>query len=324
MELAWLQLAAELPFFVAGNVPARARVSREIRARDFFVPADLSRILQRKQSERIHRETLVRRRLRPGAGKDVARSALRDPLHLPGRRMTASASGVAVEMRGLARRFGPQWVLRGLTLAVERGESVGVLGANGSGKSTLLRILGTLLRPNSGSALIYGRDVVREAEDVRRMIGCLSHLPGLYDDLTASENMRFSAAMLGVAPARIPEVLERVGLSDFNSERVRGFSAGMQRRLAVARLLLTSPVLLLLDEPYSNLDAGGVELINATIDEVVRKGGAAIVVLHEVAPAIGVLDRCIRLVDGRGVEEELPEDRRSRESQPALPFTEVG
>ena len=225
--------------------------------------------------------------------------------------MTVPNSAAVVEARGLARRFGSQWVLRGLSFVVGRGECVGVRGANGSGKSTLLRILGTLLRPNAGSALVYGRDVVREAEEVRRFIGCLSHLPGLYDDLTASENLRFAAEMLGAAPTRIPEVLERVGLSDISSERVRGFSAGMQRRVALARLLLTSPSLLLLDEPYSNLDSDGVKLINTTIGDVVQKGGAAIVVLHEIAPASGMLDRCIKLVDGRGVDEELA-DRRSR------------
>jgi len=205
----------------------------------------------------------------------------------------------AVDSHGLARRFGTQWVLRGVTLSVQPGECVGILGANGSGKSTLLRILGTLLRPNVGTASIYGRDVVREAEEVRRLIGSLSHLPGLYDDLTARENLIFAAAMLGIGDASIPGVLERVGLLHVAEERVRGFSAGMQRRLSLARLLLHSPKLLLMDEPYSNLDSAGVKVINSAIADVINSGGAAVVVLHEVAPAISVLNRCIRIEDGR-------------------------
>jgi heme exporter protein A len=219
--------------------------------------------------------------------------------------MAEPTSDFAIDATGVARRFGTRWVLRGVTLQVRSGETVGLLGANGSGKSTLLRILATLLRPNSGSASIYGHDVVRAADEVRARIGFLAHEPGLYEDLTAEENLRFAATMLGgsgVGGGGAPEigdVLARVGLAHAAGERVRGFSAGMARRLAVARLLLGRPQLLLLDEPYSNLDAEGISMMSGVIKETVQGGGAALVVLHELAPAAGILSGTLTLRDGR-------------------------
>jgi heme ABC exporter ATP-binding subunit CcmA len=174
-----------------------------------------------------------------------------------------------------------------------------LLGPNGSGKSTVLRILGTLLAPSAGSASINGLDVVRKASAVREQVGYLSHTPGLYDDLTARENLRFAADMLGASHAAADESLVRVGLAQVGDERVRAFSAGMQRRVALARLTLFRPRVLLLDEPYSNLDAEAVALINAVVAGVVRDGGAALLVLHELAPAAGVLAHTVTLADGR-------------------------
>ena len=111
-----------------------------------------------------------------------------------------------------------------------------------------------------------------------------------------------AAAMLGVDAKRIEPLLERVGLAPMAAERVAGFSAGMQRRLALARLLLAEPRVLLLDEPYSNLDIEAIALMNAVLRERVEQGGAALVVLHEVAPAQGMLDRLVTIREGRAVE----------------------
>ncbi|CAN5689668.1 heme ABC exporter ATP-binding protein CcmA [soil metagenome] len=205
----------------------------------------------------------------------------------------------AIRLLSLGKRFGPRWVLRGATFEVGRGEAVGLLGANGSGKSTILRILGTLLSPTAGSAEVDGRDIVRDAGAVRGRVGYLAHTPGLYDDLTARENLRFAADMLGLPLGAAEETLERVGLAHVAGERVRGFSAGMQRRLALARLILRTPGILLLDEPYANLDSAGIELMNAILSGVVRDGGAALLALHELAPTRPVLDRTVTLVDGR-------------------------
>lgn len=221
----------------------------------------------------------------------------------------------AIEARAVARRFGARWVLRGASLTVRPGELVGLLGANGSGKSTLLRVLATLLRPNAGTALIGGRDVVKDPDGVRRQVGFLAHSPGLYDDLSARENLAFAAAMHGVSEAGIPSLLDSVGLSAFADQRVRGFSAGMQRRLALARMLLGAPHVLLLDEPYSNLDIEGIALINTMLRGHVAKGGAALVVLHELAPAAGLLHRTVTVHNGRIVEasdERRTSDERRR------------
>lgn len=205
----------------------------------------------------------------------------------------------AICVSGLGKRFGSRWVLRGVSFDVRCGESVGLLGPNGSGKSTVLRVLGTLLSPNAGTGSVNGLDIVRDASRVRGQIGYLAHSPGLYDDLTARENLWFAAEMLGVPSAAAESCLERVGLAHVADERVRGFSAGMQRRLALARLVLRRPRVLLLDEPYSNLDGEGVALMNSILATVIATGGAALVALHELTPATAMLARTLTLVDGR-------------------------
>lgn len=204
-----------------------------------------------------------------------------------------------IEVVGLGRRFGSRWVLRGVSLDVRRGEAVGLMGPNGSGKSTILRVVATLLKASAGTARVNGQDISRDSSGVRGEVGYLAHTPGLYDDLTARENLLFAADMLGLPHSSVDGLLDQVGLTHVANDRVRGFSAGMQRRLALARLILRNPRVLLLDEPYSNLDAAGVELMNATIARVVRAGGAALVALHELAPAKGGLDRILTLAEGR-------------------------
>ena len=213
--------------------------------------------------------------------------------------MLTGSTDTAIDVRGLGKRFGIRWVLRGVTLAVRAGETVGLLGPNGSGKSTVLRIVGTLIKASAGTVAVNGLDVVRDAAAVRGQIGYLAHTPGLYDDLTARENLTFAADMLGVPHAAVDAPLERVGLTHVADDRVRGFSAGMQRRLALARLILRNPRVLLLDEPYANLDSEGVALMNSVIASVVRSGGAALMALHELAPAGTTLARTCTLVAGR-------------------------
>lgn len=207
--------------------------------------------------------------------------------------------GPAIDARGIARQFGANWVLRGASLTVHAGEVVSLLGANGSGKSTFLRVVAAALRPSAGTVQVFDRDVVRDADDVRAIISYLGHAPGLYDDLTARENLRFAAVMLDRGVDAVDACLERVGLRHVAGERVRGFSSGMQRRLAIGRVLLARPRLLLLDEPYSNLDDNGVALMNDVIGQHVQGGGAALLVVHELAPAMRVIDRTVSLVDGR-------------------------
>ena len=207
----------------------------------------------------------------------------------------------AVHLSGIARRFGRRWVLRGLDLSAERGESIAVMGKNGSGKTTLLRVICTLLRPTRGTGRVFGFDLVNDAADVRTTVGLLGHNAGLYDHLTAAENLQFAMRMRG-EPAdhgRIAETLEKVELAHEAKELVRGFSSGMRRRLAFARILLARPSLLLLDEPYAAFDASGISLVNAYAREVTAAGGAAIIVTHDIERARPAIDRTVHIVDGR-------------------------
>jgi heme ABC exporter ATP-binding subunit CcmA len=192
-------------------------------------------------------------------------------------------------------------VLRGVDLRLERSEVVALLGRNGSGKTTLLRIVATLLRPTRGGGTVLGHDLLRDTDAVRGQIGFLGHTNGVYPDLTAAENLEFTLRMIGesVDAHAIGRALEVVGLSSERDTRTREFSAGMQRRLALARFRLLAPALLLLDEPYSSLDPGGAAMLTALIDDTRRRGGAAILVTHDITRARAVADALVALEDGR-------------------------
>lgn len=222
--------------------------------------------------------------------------------HPPRVSFQANTDRDAVVLDGVARRFGLRWVLRGVSLRVAPGEAVGLLGHNGSGKSTLLRVISTALRANAGRGQVWGHDLASDADAVRAVTGFFAHSAGLYEDLSATENLVFAATMLGRPTTRVPAILERVGLTRAAHDRVRGFSAGMQRRLALGRLLLQEPRLLLLDEPYNNFDPAGIALMNEIIRDAVARGGSALIVLHDLAPAAGVLDRTVTMHDGRLLE----------------------
>jgi heme exporter protein A len=208
----------------------------------------------------------------------------------------------AVELMDVARRLGSRWALRGVALRVEAGEVVAVVGPNGSGKTTLLRVVATSLSPTRGSGRVFGNDLVRDADAVRETIGLLGHATGLYDDLTVSENLEFAMRMYGTTPSGslINEALDLVGMLVHARERVRILSSGMRRRVALARLILRRPRLLLLDEPYNTLDTAGVGLVDGIIRDTVRLGGAALVVTHDLDRTDRVAyDRVVTLRNGR-------------------------
>ena len=126
-----------------------------------------------------------------------------------------------LDARQIARRFGARWVLRGASITVASGEVVGLLGANGSGKSTLLRIFATLLKPSAGTALVYGHDLSGGADQVRAQVGFLAHSPGLYDDLSARENLVFAAAMLGLDASGVDAVPKKSCRTLYSARRSR-------------------------------------------------------------------------------------------------------
>lgn len=229
----------------------------------------------------------------------------------------SATSPPAVDLSGIARRFSRRWVLRGVSLRVEPGEAVALMGRNGSGKTTLLRIVSTALSPTRGTGAVFGHDLRSDGAGVRQHIGVLGHAAGLYEDLTAQENLRFSLRMAGLHADRdaIRRALLAVRLGHEENERVRNFSAGMRRRLGLAKLLLRPPRLLLLDEPYAAFDSDGVDLVNDFVRQTVRAGGAALISTHDLARALPVIGRVVRIVDGLIVhgapEEPQPDDSSS-------------
>jgi len=183
------------------------------------------------------------------------------------------------------------------------GESICLLGPNGSGKTTLLRILATAARPTVGDSKIFGFHTVDEGDEVRKRVGLLSHKTFLYGELTALENLRFAAGMYGLdmKPEALRVNLAQVGLDYAADRRVRGFSQGMIQRLALARATLHRPPLLLLDEPYSALDAAALQLLDRFLVDFVAGGGTMVVVTHQVARGLAACKRAVAIRAGRVV-----------------------
>jgi heme exporter protein A len=164
---------------------------------------------------------------------------------------------------------------------------VGLLGPNGAGKTTFLRILASLARPSMGSVDIAGYSLPNQAAAVRARLGVVSHLPLLYNDLTAEENLIFYARMYGIPKydVRITEVLEMVGLEARRHDLVRTFSRGMQQRLAIGRAVLHDPDVMLFDEPYTGLDQDASSMLDGVLQTVAGQGRTVVMTSHDLARA---------------------------------------
>jgi len=198
-----------------------------------------------------------------------------------------------ITVRKLVKRFGLKPVLRGMDFSVEPGEFVALLGPNGAGKTTFLRILSSLSRPTLGSVSIAGYSLPGQAAAVRRRLGVVSHLPLLYGDLTAEENLRFYALMYNVAHAekRISAVLDMVGLSSRRRDLVRTFSRGMQQRLAIGRAVLHDPEVMLFDEPHTGLDQDACQMLDTVLREVAARGRTVVMTSHDLTRVADLASR---------------------------------
>jgi ABC-2 type transport system ATP-binding protein len=232
--------------------------------------------------------------LQPSVRRDVAAVQVRD-LTKEFRRRDRKAG------RFTGRRRMP--ALKQVTFTVARGECVAILGQNGSGKSTLVRLLSTLLINDGGEAHIFGHDAFRETRQIRKLVNRVSVEASFFKKMSAAENLSYAARFYGMPPSQtrhmIPEILERVGFpSDRRREAMENLSRGMQQKVALARALLTSPVLLLLDEPTTGLDPRSKLEVQDFIRDVRETHDATILLCtHDMAEAealsdrVGLLDR---------------------------------
>jgi heme exporter protein A len=211
----------------------------------------------------------------------------------------------AIELDGLERRYGERVALADVTVRLEAGQTLAVLGGNGAGKTTLLRVLAGLLRPHRGRVRVLGADLPAERWQLPGQVGYLGHEPLLYRDLSGRENLRYHARLHGVPQERVATVLGHVGMERRGDDPVRELSRGMVQRVAVARAILHEPPLLLLDEPRANLDPAAAELLEPLVGRA--SGRTRVLVSHDVAGALAEADVVLRLKRGRpvGADEEL-------------------
>lgn len=209
----------------------------------------------------------------------------------------------AFEARDLCKRYGRRWALARVTFTLPAGRSLLLTGHNGSGKTTLLKLLATSVRPTVGALQVLGQDVVTGREQIRRDVALLSHSSFLYEDLSAEQNLQLLGRLLGEAdPAGgARALLDRVGLTQRSGHPVRQFSAGMRKRLAIARLLMKAPRLALLDEPFGELDPQGIHEMEAIVAELKAKGTSLILATHLVDQGLSLCEERLHLQEGRVV-----------------------
>ena len=202
-----------------------------------------------------------------------------------------------IALEGVERRYGERVALSDVSVKVEEGQTLVVFGPNGAGKTTLLHVLAGLLRPHAGSARVLGATLPAEAWKLRGKVGFLGHEPLLYRELTPRENLRFHARLHGIAPPRIEEVLDAVGMTERGDDPLSELSRGMVQRVAAARAVLHDPPLLLLDEPWAGLDPGAVELLDPVVGRA--SGKTRVVVTHDVSAGEAEADLTLGLKGGR-------------------------
>jgi heme exporter protein A len=211
-----------------------------------------------------------------------------------------------IEARGLNKKFGYKTALRNVDIFLKEGDSLALFGPNGAGKSTLIQVLCSLLQPTSGSVRIAGYDARRDREALHQIIGLIGHQTFLYPHLTAYENLKFYGAMYRVARinARITEVLDLVGLSDYRNDAVQNFSRGMQQRLSIGRAIIHNPMIMFLDEPFTGLDQQGTEDFIKLILQFRDQGKTVIMASHQLPLGLELCGRAAILKSGKIVYQQ--------------------
>lgn len=226
-----------------------------------------------------------------------------------------SSSTPAVHAEGLVKMFGTNRAVDGVDLLVPAGTVYGVLGPNGAGKTTTINMLATLLRPDGGSARVFGHDVVRDAQIVRRLIGVTGQFASVDETLSATENLIIFARLLGLgrsaARAKSEDLLERFGLTEAARRPLKKFSGGMRRRLDLAASLIAQPPLIFLDEPTTGLDPRTRGQMWDTIRELVASGSTVLLTTQYLDEADQLADRIAVIDHGRVVAEGTSDELKS-------------
>jgi ABC-type multidrug transport system ATPase subunit len=204
-------------------------------------------------------------------------------------------------VRSLSKRFGDRLVLKGIDLAVGPGQVVAVLGPNGAGKTTIFRCLLGLVH-FQGQVLVGGLDVRRHGREVRRLIGYVPQSPAFHPHMTVEETVRYYARLRGL-DGNTQGLIATMGLDSISGKRVRELSGGMLQRLAVTVAQLGRPPLMLLDEPFANLDREGQAQLASMLREWQKAGVAILVASHHLGPLVSLVDRAVALEEGRVVYE---------------------
>jgi ABC-2 type transport system ATP-binding protein len=217
-----------------------------------------------------------------------------------------------IEVDRLSKHYGDLRAVDDVSFSVAEGEILGLLGHNGAGKTTTIRMLTGRARPTSGRALIAGHDVVRERERVKPLINLVFEEQNLYERQTGRENLQLFAKLYGAPPARVAELLERVGLTDAASRRVRTYSSGMKQRLLIARALVNDPQVLFLDEPTKGLDPSSAREVRSIIRDHARGGATIFLTTHYMEEADELCDRVAFLAAGAIVALDTPRELKLR------------
>lgn len=227
---------------------------------------------------------------------------------------SSNSSNLAIDVRGLSKSYGRTQVLRDLDLQIPWGQTLTVLGPNGSGKTTLIKTLATLAKPDAGEIRIAGMSPRRNGVRVRRAIGVVTHEPLLYDGLTGAENLRFFARMFALdrIEDRVQTVTEQMGVSDRLDVRVGTLSHGMRRRFSIARALLHSPRVLIMDEPESGLDQQALGLLESLITDEANPSRTILMTTHNFERGIALADHVAILSRGHIAYDGSPDTAATR------------
>ncbi len=210
-------------------------------------------------------------------------------------------SAPAIEIEDVSKRFGARWAVSRLTFTLPAGRSLLLTGHNGSGKTTLLRMIATATFPTAGKIRVFGKETREKRAELRHEVALLSHASYLYEDLSAAQNLTLLASFLGVDDSKkqVGELLERIGLTERADSPVRQFSAGMRKRLSIARLLMKAPKLALFDEPFGELDPAGILQMENLLKDLRAQGTTIVLATHLIEQGEALTQDRLHLNQGR-------------------------